>query len=101
MENHVINLIVPMYDIAPILHLCAWIFEVGKHFFHMRYRADSFSSFYIVYSCLRLHNSTESFDLSIVETGCSAKLFESNALGVHPVELCQCSNCIMPPILSS
>ena len=97
MKDQVVNLVVSVNGVSPVLRLKFLVPKKCQHLLNMRDLSDGNFSININCCGLCFGDRREGSDLTIVEAGRLAIVFQSYISGIDPVELGQCSDSIVPP----
>lgn len=97
MEDHVVDLVVPVHECAPVQWLRVLLREECHHVVEVGEFADGFVGVGVDDRGLRFGDCLESGDLPVEESCRFAEGFESDAFGVYAVELGEGLYCILPP----
>lgn len=96
MEDHVVDLVVPVHECAPVQWLRVLLREECHHVVEVGEFADGFFGVGVDDGRLRFGDGFEGGDLAVEEARRFAEGFESDAFGVYAVELGEGLYCVLP-----
>lgn len=99
-EDHVVDLVVPVDQGAAVAGLGGGLFEEGDHVIKVGDRADGSLGVDVDSPRLGGGDAAEGFDLAIVKVGGAAKGGEANRGGRDSVELGEGADSVVPPMMS-
>lgn len=100
MEDQIVNLEIAVHEGSPVAGLRRLVREESHHVVEMRQFANRLLGIGVGDLRLRLGDGCEGCDLPIEESCVLAEFLEAYRLGDHAVELGQCLNRILPPVVS-